>query len=279
MTVAVQPDPVEPDPPPAVPPDRTRAATRVAEWSWSRIRWLAAELTIVVAGILVALAIQSWVDGRDDRDHEQQYLRQLRADLLETERLVLRDDSIHRVRDRSGVMLLHAFFTPERPPRDSVLVWAINATWYEPRRPILGTAEALVATGDLALLQDLEMRTAVTSYLAENRTLTAEQLAAEAVWMRASQQLGSALDFSEGIELMIHSHQDSLAVANPLFYLPAGPRRRPFPVDVEAFLTDRDAYDSVANMYWGKKNMTELRGMMRQSARALRARVEKALAT
>lgn len=277
MTAAVQPDPIEPDPPPVVPHDSQRAA-RLAEWSWARIRWLAAELTIVVAGILVALAIQSWVDGRDDRDHERQYLRQLRADLLETEQLVLRDDSVHRVRDRSGVMLLHAFFTPERPPRDSVLVWALNSTWYEPRRPILGTAEALVATGDLDLLQDLAMRTAVTSYLAHNRTLTAEQLAAEAVWMRASQQLGSALDFSEGLELMVHSHQDSLAMANPLFYLPAGPRRRPFPVDVDAFLSNRSAYDGVANMYWGKRNMGQLRAEMLQSARTLRARVEAALA-
>ncbi|HYH82038.1 MAG TPA: hypothetical protein VEX86_19685 [Longimicrobium sp.] len=267
-------DSVEPDPPEAVPPPRSRAGARLAEWTWSRILWLAPELTIVVAGILIALAIQSWADGRDDRAREREYLHQLVADLRETERLVLRDDSIHRVRDRSGVMLLHAFFTPERPPRDSVLVWAINATWYEPRRPIMGTAEALVATGDLALLEDHALRTAVTSYLTENRTMTAEQLAAEGVWMRASQQLSSALDFSEGIELMVRTREDSLTVASPLFYLPAGPRRRPFPIDVEAFLGNRAAYDGVANMYWGKRNMAQLRATMLQSARALRARIE-----
>jgi hypothetical protein len=273
MTVAV-----EPDPPRAAPPRRPRAVARVAEWGWSRIRWLAAELTIVVAGILIALAIQSWVDGRDDRAREREYLHQLQGDLRETERLVMRDDSIHRVRDRSGVMLLHAFFTPDRPPRDSVLVWAIDATWYEPRRPVLGTADALVATGDLALLQDHALRAAVTAYLAESRTLTAEQLAAEEVWMRASQQLSSALDYSEGLELLARSRQDSLALANPLFYLPAGRRRHPFPVDLDAFLRDRDAYDGVANMYWGKRNMAQLRAAMLQSARALRARVETALA-
>ena len=273
MTVAV-----EPDPPRAEPPRPPHAVERVAEWSWPRIRWLAAELTIVVAGILIALAIQSWADGRDDRAREREYLRQLQADLRETERLVLRDDSIHRTRDRAGVMLLHAFFTPERPPRDSVLVWALNATWYEPRRPILGTAEALVATGDLRLLRDNALRAAVTAYLAESRTVTAEQLAAEGVWMRASQQLSRALDFSEGLELLVRSHQDSLAVADPLFYLPAGPRRRPFPVDVDAFFKNRDAYDGVANMYWGKKNMAQFRAMMLQSARTLRARVEAALA-
>jgi hypothetical protein len=272
MTVAV-----EPDPPGAEPPG-PRALARLSEWGWSRVRWLAAELTIVVAGILIALAIQSWVDGRDDRAREREYLRQLRADLRETERLVMRDDSIHRVRDRSGVMLLHAFFTPERPPRDSVLVWALDATWYEPRRPVLGTADALVATGDLALLQDDALRAAVTAYIAESRTLTAEQLAAEEGWTRAWQQLSSVLDYSEGIELMARSRQDSLALVNPLAYLPAAPRRHPFPVDVEAFLRNRAAYDGAANMYWGKKNMAALRASMLQSARALRARVEAALA-
>jgi len=272
MTVAAEPDPPQPDP--LRPP---RAGARLAQWGWERVRWLAAELTTIVVGILVALAIQSRVDARDDRAREQEYLRQLRADLRETERLVLRDDSIHRVRDRSGVMLLHAFFTPERPPRDSVLVWAIDATWYEPRRPVLGTADALVATGDLALFEDHALRAAVTAYLAENRTLTAEQLAAEQVWMRASEQLSGALDFSEGLELLLRSSPDSLVLADPLFYLPAGPRRRPFPVDVDAFLKNRDAYDGVANMYWGKKNMALFRASMLQSARVLRARVEAAL--
>src|SRR5690242_5255078 len=146
MTAAVAPDPPE-----LAPPERPRVASRLAEWGWERVRWLAAELTTIVVGILVALAIQKQVDARADRAQERDYLLQLAADLRETERLVIRDDSIYRARDRSGVMLLHAFFSPERPPRDSVLVWAIDATWYEPRRPVLGTADALVATGDLAL--------------------------------------------------------------------------------------------------------------------------------
>ncbi|HEU4556882.1 MAG TPA: hypothetical protein VFS20_03495 [Longimicrobium sp.] len=274
MTVPAEPDSPEAAPPPSHP----RARARLAEWGWSRIRWLTAELTIVVAGILIALAIQSRVDARDHRAREQEYLRQLRADLRETERAVLLADSLHQSIDRAGVMLLHAFFAPERPPRDSVLLWAITASQYETPRPILGTAEALVATGDLALLQDQALRTAITSYLTENRMLTAEQLAAEEVWMRAMEQLNGALDFSEGLELLVRSHQDSLTAANPLFYLPSGPRRRPFPADVEAFLGNRDAYNGVANMYWGKRNMKQFRVTMLQGARALRARVEAALA-
>ena len=232
----------------------------------------------VVAGILIALAIQSWADGRDDRASEREYLRELQADLRETERMVMRGDSVHRTRDRAGVMLLHAFFTPERPPADSLLIWAITATWFETPRPILGTAEALVSTGDLALLRDLDLRTAVTAYLEESRMLTAELLAAEEVWVRASQQLRRTMDYSEGLALLSQAPVDPLARADPLAYLPAGPRRRPFPLDAEALLADQDTYNGVADMYWEKRNMAQLRATMLGSARALRARVEAALA-
>lgn len=267
---------LDPSPTPA-PPAHARAGTRLAAWGWDRVRWLAAELTIVVAGILIALAIQSRVDAAADRASEHEYLLQLQADLRETERVVMRDDSIHRVRDRAGVNLLHAFFTPERPPRDSVLVWALNATWYETPRAVLGTTEALVATGHLRLLRDPALRSAVTAYLEENRTLTAEQLAVEEDWVRASEEVRHALDYSQGLELLPQTREDSLAVADPLFYFPRGDRRQPFRVDLNAFLTDQQAYHGVADMYWGKYNMEQLRATMLRSARTLRARVDAAL--
>lgn len=267
----------EPQPPEEAPPRAPHAGTRLAAWGWERVRWLAAELTTIVVGILVALAIQNRVDAAKDRASEREYLEQLRADLLETERVVSRSDSIHLPRDRAGVLLLHAFFTPERPPRDSVLVWAITTTWYETPRPILGTAEALVSTGHLGLVEDHGLRTAITAYLEESRMLTTEQLAAEEVWVRSSQKLRHALDLAEGLEMLPPSILDSLARSDPRFYLPASPRRRPFPFDEQAFLADRDAYDGVADMYWGKQNMKQFRITMLQSARALRARVEAAL--
>lgn len=269
-------DTQEPDPPAEDSPHAPRAGARLANWGWDRVRWLATELTTIVVGILVALAIQNRVDAAKDRASEREYLQQLRADLLETERVVVRSDSIHRPRDRAGVMLLHAFFAPQPPPRDSLLVWAINSTWYETARPVVGTAEALVSAGHLGLIEDHGLRAAITAYLEENRMLTAEQLAAEEVWVRSSQKLRHALDLSEGLELL--PGLESLAQADPLFYLPAAPRRRPFPFDPAAFLRDRDAYDGVADMYWGKQNMAQLRATMLQSARALRGRVEAELA-
>ncbi len=268
----------EPDPPAVPAPRVPRVRSRLTNWGWDRVRWLATELTTIVVGILVALFIQNRVDAAKDRASEREYLQQLRADLLETERVVMRSDSIHRPRDRAGVQLLHAYFAPTPPPRDSLLVWAITATWYETARPIVGTAEALVSAGHLGLIEDHGLRAAITAYLEENRMLNAEELAAEEVWVRSSQKLRHALDLAEGLELLPPSQMDSLARADPQFYLPAGARRWPFAFDTDEFLRDRDAYDGVADMYWGKQNMASLRATMLQSARTLRGRVEDALA-
>lgn len=48
--------------------------------------------------------------------------------------------------------------------------------------------------------------------------LKSELLAAEEVWVRASQQLRRAMDYSEGLELLPEMRQDLLARADPLFY-------------------------------------------------------------
>ena len=46
------------------------------------LRWFAAEFLVVVAGILVALALQSWWNDRAARVQEQALLQRLRAEFI-----------------------------------------------------------------------------------------------------------------------------------------------------------------------------------------------------
>lgn len=48
-----------------------------------RIRWFAAEFAVVVSGILVAIALQSWWNARQDRLTEHALLTEMLADLTE----------------------------------------------------------------------------------------------------------------------------------------------------------------------------------------------------
>lgn len=73
--------------------------------------------------------------------------------------------------DRVGALLMRAYFAPVPPPRDSVLDWLGRTEWYEPVRPVSGTAEAPALTGDIGLLRNPTLQAAVTAYLDESRAL------------------------------------------------------------------------------------------------------------
>lgn len=61
--------------------------------------------------------------------------------------------------------IYQAFYAVERPSQDSLARWIHRCWVLEDARPVLGTAEALVATGDLALIRDDSLRTAIMTYL------------------------------------------------------------------------------------------------------------------
>ncbi|WP_412069194.1 hypothetical protein [Rubrivirga sp. IMCC43871] len=71
-----------PTPPPSGPPP-TAPAARPRRWDWRpTLRWFAAEIVVVVAGVLIALALNAWWQGRQDHALETHTLRELRAALL-----------------------------------------------------------------------------------------------------------------------------------------------------------------------------------------------------
>ena len=128
-----------------------------AVWK-ARIRWFAAEYVIVVAGVLTAVAIAGWANRRQDIAHERAYLQQLRADLTTTESLLAAADSILAPRDRAGALFVQSFYAQDRAPSDSLAVWLYRSYWIEGPRPVMGTAQALITTGDLRLLRGAPRR-------------------------------------------------------------------------------------------------------------------------
>ena len=72
-------------------------------WDWRpKLRWFGAEYLIVVLGVLTAVGINAWWQGRQDVAQEQVYLRQLVADLRETVRLTEETDAYMAPIDRAS---------------------------------------------------------------------------------------------------------------------------------------------------------------------------------
>jgi hypothetical protein len=135
------------------------------EMNW---RHALGELVIVVAGILIALAVNNWNDGRKAAATEQEYLTRIASDLradTATFNLTLRhiDDKAIGLRLADSVLLI-----PQAEVKDTLalldaLVSGSSLAWRHPnvRRP---TFEDLRSTGNLNLIRDLELRTAIVQY-------------------------------------------------------------------------------------------------------------------
>lgn len=245
-------------------------------WNWKpKLRWFAAEYLIVVLGVLTAVGLNAWWGGQQEAEREQSYLRQLAADLQETERIVAEANAAIAPWDRSTARLLESFRMPERPPLDSLRLWIGGARRVNRVRPVVGTAEALVATGDLNLLRNDSLRSAITAYLERNQ----HQIRAvddQFDWfLNAALQLAGRIDPLEETPAVDQSEMAPLFnEAFPYNLIPEGARRTPFPIDLEAFYQDREAYAAVQSMAFARRLMAAGRLAMLNRASTLREQIE-----
>ncbi len=249
-------------------------------WDWQgKLRWFGAEFLVVVTGVLVALAVGAWWQGRQNHDKERAYLHQLVADLRETERASLGVDAFLRPVDRAGSLLWLAFYEASPPLSDSLLAWAERSMWTATVRPVLGTAEALVATGDLALIQDDALRTAVTAYLERTRARQYDHDQFDAVWSAAQRRLRRYIDPTESaLKHYEPAVLDAFLAQMGVPEADLSSLKTAFPFDAGAFLSTREALHDVFEMVDAKRNLLMIRQSMREDAQHLRTQVEQELA-
>jgi hypothetical protein len=119
-------------------------------------------LILIVAGVLIALALDSWREGRQDRQQEVAYLEQLLFDLHETrERLAASIEGDSATLATVSRVVERAIAGP-LPPLDSLEL----PTGFSQFRPLTGTQAALVQSGDLRLLRSDSIRFELIAYAA-----------------------------------------------------------------------------------------------------------------
>ena len=126
---------------------------RVTELSlpWKR---LFAEFGVIVGGVLIALAVDSWWERQQEQNQAEEYLQQLLADFQGTQRRLqgtIAGDTktlerVNRVVDRA--------FRGPFPSADSLEL----PTGYNYFEPLTGTLTALVEGGDLRLIGNDSIR-------------------------------------------------------------------------------------------------------------------------
>ena len=124
----------------------------------------------IVSSILLAFAIDAWWQDRSDEIRLTEYLTQVRADTLDnrnrlTEALQLDKRQLGAVQG-----ILAALGSPVPMTIGSAREWTQlepDFLWYSDPRLLVGTITALVATGDINLVRDPQIKTALIRYLGQ----------------------------------------------------------------------------------------------------------------
>ena len=122
---------------------------------------------VIVVGVLTALSVESLWSYRNDRVTEAEYLEQLIADARYNVGRLEESTDLEERHAAAAVRLLAGVSRTTPPTLDSVKVWLglrDGSWWVSDPRLRLGTITALVETGDLNLLTEARVRSAVLAY-------------------------------------------------------------------------------------------------------------------
>lgn len=123
----------------------------------SRWRNYLAETVVIMISILVALLVDAWWDDYQDRQHEIDYLGDLREEFGYARAELGRDQD----RRRDMMEALRAFLDDETSANARLLNEMLDYRAFNPSHPVL---EDLVGSGNFRLLEDNRLRLALLRY-------------------------------------------------------------------------------------------------------------------
>ena len=249
-------------------------AMRDNAW-WQRIRWFLAEFLVIVAGVLVALAVNAGWQGRHDRQVEIAYLQQLQLDLEASKQTLNETYAMVQGMTESTATVLHQFW--RRGERTDTELRRLMAEPLRSRRvlPVLGTARSLIASGDLRLIQSASLRSAIPRYVdAMDAYVTDIARYDETYYRPGVNDVGAIFDGSAlvaGIDLP--KDRDFSTYSRP--DVAAQP---PFPVDVNLLLKDEAVYRAYSKLLIGHRGQAGRYRAMQEATVTLQEEVAKAMA-
>jgi hypothetical protein len=236
----------------------------------SSLRWFLAEFVVVVAGVLVALMLNGWAQERQDGQREQAYLRQLHADLIASERDLGEAEEFLDRRAAASARVLHRFWRDEVVVDDSLIEDLSLPRSTRRFRPVLGTAEALISSGQINLIRSDALRGAILGYVESMKTQLEDINRYDETYYRpAVTRLYQGPDLYQYVRF---ASPDERLLPRPLTV-----ERVPFPAPLAGMLRDRSVYDGYNSLLVAHRNQSQCYADMRERSRTLRAQIQAAL--
>ena len=255
--------------------DPVEIATTSAPGAWLRVlRWFAAEFFVVVTGVLVALALNAWWQERQDRRLETAYLNQLYEDLTATEADLAEAVDSMTSRALAAGRVSQAYWLETPPPAAELARLMVEPVSTRRHRPVLGTAEALVSSGDLSLIRSEPLRSELVAYVEYAKARLDDINRYDETYYRpAVKTVRERLDIGVLREMNNPSPMTDEPGRERMSTTPRAPRRAPFPIDFAALLRDRDLYNAYGGLFTTHRNQSGQHLAILASARELRGQV------
>ncbi|MDA0379036.1 MAG: hypothetical protein O2899_06050 [Bacteroidetes bacterium] len=137
----------------------------------ARLRWFATELAMIVTGILVALAINTWWQGRETAQREQSYLADLVLDFEENAlRLEEAIKEADEVLEASQILLgLHSAAAGRAIGTDSLNYLLQTLSILPTFQPVTRTWDDILGAGELQTLSNPELRMLLADFESQMR--------------------------------------------------------------------------------------------------------------
>jgi hypothetical protein len=141
------------------------------------LRRVAAEFTLIVAGVLTALAFDASWDQHTDRVREREYYQRLLADITVNQQRLHEAVRVESDQLQRAGAILSALRSDRQFDVDSAASWLNREPvfpWYSDPRLRDGTLTALIATGDINIIRNESVRAATIGYNSQLRADLAE---------------------------------------------------------------------------------------------------------
>ncbi|HKK28444.1 MAG TPA: hypothetical protein VKB18_10205 [Gemmatimonadota bacterium] len=151
----------------------TNRAGRPARIWGLRLRWFGAEFLVVVSGVLVAIALNSWYQGRRDAATEATYLALLSRDVDHTIADLREAAAFERSQELNGITAYRAFSARRAGPEPDSVRRALTELLVRRTATLSkATYEDLLSTGNLGLIGDRALRDRIVRFYDASTTLT-----------------------------------------------------------------------------------------------------------
>lgn len=142
---------------------------------------------------------------------------------------------------------------------------------------VLGTAEALISTGDLILIRDDSLRGSITAYVETSRRIQDEQADLRTLWFESHERMrrNPVVDFPDIVyQTTSPARRDSIGQHVLFSSIGTGPRIPGAPMEAEVLLRDRSITAEVYTQLLAREFFRNNTFKIRNNAKALLEKVE-----